>query len=115
KKEVEPWKPEVGMPTVFMGDRNLRKDHGEYYTLRQAAEVLGCSRGTVRDKVRSGILKGYHAATNNPNAKWNERRWYFVKKEDVHDLKGSREYRKRRAAYFLGRHRMAFGEDVEVE
>ena len=103
-----PYEPSFDEPPIYQGDANLTKDRGEYYTARQAAEVLGCSASTVKRKIRSGTLPGYITAkSSNPNDKWNDRRWWFLKKEEVHEYQASSEYSRRRRSYLAGLRRRA--------
>lgn len=87
---------------IYEPDACLGIDHGEFYTVRQAAEVLKVLPGTVRYQIRLGVLTG-HRTPRSAGDRYNRRRWWFLKKEDVHDLAASSDHQKRRRAYLKGK------------
>ena len=75
----------------------VEKDHGEFYTTRQAALVLGvcvAQVGLMRKRMR---LNGYRLALKN--GQMATRKWWFYRKEDVHSLKHDPEHVRARERY----------------
>ena len=76
----------------------LEKDHGEYYSLRQAANALGVSRSRMKDLLKQGRLKGCHLG-QNAKQEFNRRRHWFFKKADIGEFKSDFEHQRQRRAY----------------
>jgi hypothetical protein len=73
------------------------RDHGDYYTTRQAANVLGVAPSIVREHMRRGRLTGVHMPRHGKGR--TGRQWWFVKKEEVHALQADPDYARRRRQY----------------
>lgn len=71
-----------------------RKDHGAYYTARQAAHILGISLRAIQFLRKRGRLTGYRNL-RHPDRKPSARAWWFFRKDDVFLLRFSPDYRKR--------------------
>ena len=77
---------EVGIPEYDLYERtgNALIDHGEYYSTRQVALLLGISVEAVRAMVKRRRLVGYRRPLEKN--RYERRRWWFYRKEDVHAL-----------------------------
>ena len=82
------------------------RDYGEFYTVRQVAQMLGVTTGRVREMRKSGRLRGEQRPARYWNHKWRGReptkgtsRWWFFKKEDVHALQADPAYCNGRRAF----------------
>jgi transposase len=71
-----------------------RKEHGCYYTARQAAHILGISLRAIQFLRKRGRLTGYRNL-RHPDRKPSARAWWFFRKDDVFLLRFSPEYRRR--------------------
>ncbi len=85
---ADPWSARSGW---------AERDHGEYYSTRQVGILLGVCRGTVDSYREGGRLKGYRLPWKV--GKYERRRWWFFKKEDVHALMNDPEYIRNRTKY----------------
>lgn len=89
--DAEGWRLDHGMP----GDGGVGwVDHGEYFRGSQAAAELGISTSSVRVLRVNGRLEG-HRLKCAPG-RFEDRRWWFYKKEDVWALRRDRGYLGRR-------------------
>ena len=91
EKELEPFHQSES-------SKNTERDYGDYYTVRQAAIVLGIRRETVLVYRSKGRLRGYRRPISRKDTD-PDRRWWFFLKTDVHALKEDPEYRRRSARF----------------
>jgi len=73
------------------------RDHGDYYTTRQVALLLGCSPQCVANLRERRRLTGYRRPLKKN--RYERRRWWFYKKEEVHNLLNDPDYLKHRNKY----------------
>ncbi len=92
-KEWADWQEDNGLLDHHPNPKKAR-DVGEFYTTRQAAQVLGVSASAVRAMRDRRRIKGYRSRKTwireNPNSYW------FFKKEDIHALLHDEKYRRLR-------------------
>lgn len=65
-----------------------KRNHGEYYSTRQVANLLGVAKPTVLCLMRRGRLTG-HRVNKKPTA---YRPWWFFKRSDVDALLADPQY-----------------------
>jgi hypothetical protein len=83
------------------------RDHGEYYSTRQAANVLGVRPNSVRLLMRRGRLTGHRINKKRRSS----RPWWFFKKADVDALLADSEYNRNHRRWLKGVRRKAGWEE----
>jgi hypothetical protein len=68
---------------VIPRGKNLRQNHGDYFSARQAAEALGVSRAAVHALRKRGTLIGYRLRRPKTPNKSGRGLWWFFLKEDI--------------------------------
>jgi plasmid maintenance system antidote protein VapI len=106
KPEHRRWMEEVGMGHLIedAGGRCWERRHGDYYSSKQTAEVLGVPKLAVKRLRESGRLTGYKMPPHKGAGGGN--RWWLYRKEEVLALLSNEAYLKRRAACRAGYLRM---------
>jgi excisionase family DNA binding protein len=84
-----------------------KRNHGEYYSTRQVANLLGVSKPTVLCLMRRGRLTG-HRLNKKPTA---YRPWWFFKRADVDALLADPQYNRNHKRWLATVRRKAGWED----
>ncbi len=92
--EVPEWKEWRFATGIDMEPATDSKDHGEYFSTQQAARVLRISGIAVGKLRKRGRLTGYRHLWKV--GRYEHRRWWFYKKEEVQELAADSEYRQLR-------------------
>jgi hypothetical protein len=90
---VDAWQEWKGLAGRAPG---RERDHGEFFSTRQAAEALGVTKGTVGKLRKRGRLPGHHM---KPTSGRTGVQWWFYRKDDVYDLLADRTYLDGRRRY----------------
>ena len=93
-EEVPEWKEWRFENGIEMEPGTDQKDHGEYYSTAQAARVLKVSSTAVGKLRKRGRLNGFRHPWKV--GRYEHRRWWFYKKEEVHALAEDFTYRRLR-------------------
>lgn len=97
------WKRDHGLDE-YEGEE---RDHGEFYSTKQAAQALGVTRGAVGKLRKRGRLQGYRAKTSRgPSV----HQWWFYRKDEVEGLLADHVYQDGRARCRKAREVMRYGE-----
>ena len=81
------WKEEIGFRSAEEYDAGsiMDRDFGEYFTVGQAAQILGTSKGNVRRYRITGKLTGYHRSGKSESL--GSMAWWFYRKSEVLGLR----------------------------